>query len=381
MAEMQNLASPPDSDWLDILSRLPPDLDLNQLARETLAIQRARGITDAADLLRLGLARGPGGKSLKQTAAWAYISGIAELSAPSLSDRLHHSVAFFAALTNRLLAAGRPAKPTVWRGRCLHLCDASSLSQRGSKGTDWRIHATYNLGGGGFSYLELTDGKGAEALGRAVCDDGGVMIADRGYAKAGEMATFRIGSGGKPRDFIVRTGWNMLRLESLDAKPFDLTGTLRQMEQAPQPDPLSEPREWTVQALYGRGKKIKRLPIRLIILPLPPEKAEIARQKVRRGCSKRQRKVDPHSELAAGFLMLATSLPADIPADEICAVYRLRWQIELAFKRLKTLLHIDRLPTRTEAGSLSWLYPHLILALLSDDICQEILESPPSGSC
>jgi IS4 transposase len=85
--------------------------------------------------------------------------------------------------------------------------------------------------------------------------------------------------------------------------------------------------------------------------------------------------------LAAGFLMLATALPPDIPADEICAVYRLRWQIELAFKRLKSLLHIDRLPTRTEAGSLSWLYTHLILALLTDDICQEILESPPSGPC
>jgi hypothetical protein len=380
MAEMQNVASPPDSAWLDLLSRLPPDLDLNQLARDTLAIQRVRGITDATDLLRLGLARGPGGKSLKQTVAWAYISGIAELSAPSLSDRLHQSVSFFAALTSRLLAGDRPLKPALWRGRCLHLCDASSLSRPGSKGTDWRIHATYDLGSGRFSCLELTDGKGAEALSRAVCVDGGVMIADRGYAKAGEMATFRLGSSGRPRDFIVRTGWNMLRLESQAGTPFELTSALRQMEQAPGPDPLNEPREWTVQALYGRGKKIKRLPIRLMILPLPPEKAEIARTKVRRGGNKRQHKTDPRSELAAGFLMLATSLPPDIPADEICAVYRMRWQIELAFKRLKSLLHIDRLPTRTEAGSLSWLYPHLILALLTDDICQEILESPPSGT-
>jgi hypothetical protein len=97
----------------------------------------------------------------------------------------------------------------------------------------------------------LTDGKGAEALSRAVCVDGGVMIADRGYAKAGEMATFRLGSSGRPRDFIVRTGWNMLRLESQDGTPFELTSALRQMEQAPGPDPLNEPREWTVQALYG----------------------------------------------------------------------------------------------------------------------------------
>ena len=376
---MQNLASPPDADWLDILSRLPSDLDLNQLARDTLAIQRVRGITDAVDLLRLGLARGPGGKTLKQTAAWAYMSGIAELSAPSLSDRLHQSVAFFAALTSRLLTADRCIKPAVWRGRCLHLCDASTLSQRGSKGTDWRIHATYDLGSGRFSQLELTDGKGAEALRRAVCDDGGVMIADRGYAKAGEMATFHLGSGGLPRDFIVRTGWNMLRLETLDGKPFDLIGVLRRMEQEPGANPLNEPREWTVRALYGRGKTVKRLPIRLVILPLPAQKAEIARNKVRRSGSKRQHKVDPCSILAAGFMMLATSLPADIPASEICAVYRLRWQIELAFKRLKSLIRIDRIPTQTEAGGLSWLYPHLILALLTDDICQEILESSPSG--
>jgi hypothetical protein len=381
MAGMQTLASPPDSDWLDILSRLPADLDLNRLARDTLAIQRLRGITDAADLLRLGLARGPGGKTLKQTAVWASMNGIAELSAPSLSDRLHQSVGFFSALTSRLLAAGRCATPTIWHGRCLHLCDGSTLSQRGSTGTDWRIHATYDLGSGRFSHLEVTDGQGAEALSRTVCDDGGVMIADRGYAKAGEMAALRSRSGGRPRDFIVRTGWNMLRLEGLDGKTFDLIGALRQMQQAPQPDPLNQPREWTVQALYGRDKKTQRLPIRLVILPLPPEKAEIARSKVRRSGSKRQHQVDPRSEVAAGFMVLATSLPAEIPANEICAVYRLRWQIELAFKRLKSLIGIDRLPTRTEAGSLSWLYPHLILALLSDDICQEILESSPSGPC
>jgi hypothetical protein len=71
MAEMQNLVSAPDSAWLNILSRLPSDLNLNQLARDTGAIQRLRGIDDAADLLRLGLTRGPGGKTLKQTAAWA----------------------------------------------------------------------------------------------------------------------------------------------------------------------------------------------------------------------------------------------------------------------------------------------------------------------
>ena len=58
-------------------------------------------------------------------------------------------------------------------------------------------------------------------------------------------------------------------------------------------------------------------------------------------------------------------------------MYRLRWLIELAFKRLKSLLNIDAVPTRTGRASRSWLYAHLILALLCDDLSQEFLESSP----
>lgn len=373
---MQNLASPTDSGWLDIMSRLPADLDLDQLARETKAIQRLRGIGGAADLLRLGMVRGPGGMTLQKTVAWARLSGVAELSAPSLSDRLHQSAGFFAEIVSRLLAARPPPVTSPWHGRCLHLCDSSSISQPGSKGTDWRVHAVFDLGRGGFSHLELTDAKGAETINRGAPVAGSLMIADRGYAKAGEMAAFLdAGDGQLPGDFIVRMGWNALRLETLDGAPFDLIAGLTQMEAGLD----GPPREWNVQALHGRGKRIRRLPIRLVILPLPPEKAEIAREKARRAASKHQSKIDPRTLLAAGFMMLATSLPDAIPAAEICAVYRLRWQIELAFKRLKSLIGIDRIPTHTEAGSLSWLYPHLILALLTDDICQEILESSPCG--
>jgi len=94
--------------------------------------------------------------------------------------------------------------------------------------------------------------------------------------------------------------------------------------------------------------------------------------------TRKQKVLDPRSLIAAEFIILGTSLPAEgYPAEELLAVYRLRWQIELAFKRMKSLLHIDRLPTRTDAGSLSWLYAHLILVLLTEDICQDFLESSP----
>jgi len=72
------------------------------------------------------------------------------------------------------------------------------------------------------------------------------------------------------------------------------------------------------------------------------------------------------------------SLPTEgYPAGEVLMVYRLRWQIELAFKRLKSLLRMDRIPTQTERASRSWLTAHLILALLCDDLGQEVLASSP----
>jgi hypothetical protein len=367
-------ASPVWDAWSEISTRLPADLNLDDLARSTGAIQRpgrkGDGINDAATLLRLSLARGPGGKTLQETAVWAHLNGIAEIVGQTLNERLHRSVSFLAAIVHRLLA-GRAAKPRLWAGRCLHIADGSSLSQPGSKGTDWRLHAVYDLAGGGFTHLEITDQKGAESLLRAAPAAGEVLIADRGYARARELRACLDPSSLQARDFIVRIGWKALALRDADGKPFSPIAHLQAM------DTGAGAQEWPVRAVAGCAKQPVLLPMRLIAVPLPPDKAEAARKKLKRRASKHQDKFDPRSLVAAGFLMLVTSLPAEIPADEICAVYRLRWQIELAFKRLKSLIHIDRLPTRTEKGSLSWLYAHLILTLLTEDICQDFLESPP----
>ncbi|HUM07689.1 MAG TPA: IS4 family transposase [Acidocella sp.] len=377
MAEMLDLASLPDPGWLDVLNRVPSDLDLEDLARETKALRRRRGICHAVDLLYLGLAHGPGGMSLVQTAAWAELNGICELSAEALNQRLHQSAGFFEAISQRLLNGRAAVHPTPWRGRCLRLHDSSSLRQPGSNGTDWRIHAVYDIASASFSHLELTDETGAETLTRAPPAAGAVTIADRGYARANDWAAFLDRNATQTEDFIVRIGWNSLRLESTEGAPFDLIASLNEMTATPDAPDTLIPRERTVLALHGRGKQVRKLPIRLVILPLPPDKAEMARKKVRRIASKQQTKLNPNTLLAAGFLMLATTLPEDIAAADIAAVYRLRWQIELAFKRLKSLLRVDQLPTRTEAGGRSWILAHLILALLSEDICQEVLESFP----
>ena len=85
--------------------------------------------------------------------------------------------------------------------------------------------------------------------------------------------------------------------------------------------------------------------------------------------------------MATGYLLLLTSLDRnEYPPERVLALYRLRWQVELAFKRLKSLLRLDRLPAKDPQLARSWLFAHLIIALLIDDMTQDFLDSFPCES-
>jgi hypothetical protein len=366
---MQSPPSIPLDHYSDLLGRLPADLDLDVLARETGAIRRKREVGDGASLLRLVLARGPGGLSLRQTSGWASLSGTAELTNPGVHYRLKQSALFVEALVERLLLDKVPGGELRWPDRRLCLADGTCVSKPGSKGTDWRVHGVFDLGRGGFSHLELTDAHGGEALDRGAALPGEIRIGDRNYARTVVLKRFLAESGGKA-DFIVRVGWNALQFRTTSGDDFDLIDHLQNL-------PANmEAHEEPLHAVASRDPVA--LPLRLIVRRKSPEATEATRLALRRNAVKKGKKLDPSSLVAAEFMILATSLPAQgYTANAIMAVYRLRWQIELAFKRLKSLLHIDRMPTHITQTSRTWIYAHLILALLCDDISQDFLDSSP----
>ena len=171
-------------------------------------------------------------------------------------------------------------------------------------------------------------------------------------------------------DFIFRVGWNGFSLTRRDGSDFDLITHLGTL-----------PAEMTPHEVMLRAKAGPLdlpLPLRLIIQRKTPEATEAARKTLRNEAARKQKALDPRSLVAAEFMILGTSLPTEgYPAGEVLMVYRLRWQIELAFKRLKSLLRMDRIPTQTKRASRSWLTAHLILALLCDDLGQGFLASSP----
>jgi len=366
---MQNIASLPADRFDELLRRLPAGLDLDALAHQTKAIQRKREIHTGADLLRLALARGPGGLSLSQTAAWATMLGLADISDPAVKKRLDKAVGFLDAVMARQLADKAPGAAVRWAGRTLRLSDGSCFHEPGAKTTSWRLHAVYDLGRGGFSHLALTDQHGGETIEHGAPLPGEIRIGDRCFARAPSLHRFRQQSANQA-DFLVRVGWAAFSLMDQAGADFDLIAHLGQL-------PADRmPHEVAVRAKLGPLDPA--LPLRLIIQRKTPEACEAARGKLRREASRKQKTLDPRSLIAAEFIILGTSLPAEgYPAGEVLAVYRLRWQIELAFKRLKSLLGMDQIPTRTERASRSWLTAHLIMALLCDDMSQEFLESSP----
>jgi hypothetical protein len=352
------------------LARLPSHIDLEALARESKAFRRPRGVRSGTDLLRLALAWGPGGYSMQRVAAWAGEQGIASVTEDALIQRLHGAVPYLEAVVTQLLAAVK-APAACWHGRVLRVADGSSLSGPASKGTDWRLHGVYDLGRGGFSHLEITDGHGGEALDRGKPVPGEIRIADRGYANAQAWQRF-LQAQEAQTDFIVRMRWRTVRLLDAAGDLFDLTDWLQKL---PDDSAAHEVTAWAQS-----GKHRPPIQIRLIARRKPDAAIEAEHKRMRQAASRKQKTLDPRSFIAANHVVMATSLTAqDYSADEILAVYRLRWQIELAFKRLKSLLHLDALRTKTEAGTRCWLYAHLIVALLGDDLSQDVLESFPSG--
>jgi hypothetical protein len=365
---MRTLASPALSAWSELRARLPEASWLEAEARRRGAFQRPRGVPSVEALLRLALAEGPGGLSRRQTVAWAAAAGVADLTDPALNDRLHRAGDFLAAVVAEVLRRRQAAGPApLWPGRCLRIADGSRVAGPGATGTEWRLHAVYDLGRAGFTHLEVTDWHGAEALDRGPVAPGEVRIADRGYG-TGPAIGRMVAAGGA---MILRLRWGALRLAGPDGRRFDLAAHLAAL-----PDDAPAVSELTLRVATDRGPP--HLPLRLIVQrkPAPATVAELRR--LHRGARRRQKRLDPRSLTAAGFLVLATTLPAaECPAAEVLAAYRLRWQIELAFKRLKSLLRIDRLRARSAAGARSWLHAHLLLALIDDDMTRDLLESFP----
>src|SRR5258708_15638308 len=102
--------------WPEVSARFPADFDLKATARSRGAFTRAREIKDAETLLRLALAYGGCGMSLRETCAWAEAAGIASLADPSLLDRLAKAAPWLWGILGGVIAQQAERAAGGWGG-------------------------------------------------------------------------------------------------------------------------------------------------------------------------------------------------------------------------------------------------------------------------
>lgn len=342
-------------DW-SLLRRWFP-ADLNEGAVENEFFRRARGLQDAEVWLRLILMHVAGGLSLKQTAIRSRELGLAQISSVALFKRLRCSHKWLQSLTRHLLQVqqqrlGRFEWPYRYR---LRIIDATNIQEPGSTGTDWRLHYSIRLPELTCDHYELTDDQGGEKLGRYEFGPGELVLADRGYSHRAGVAHV-IDSGAQ---VLVRWNPGLFPLLDQAGRQLELLPRLRLLKEG-------QSAEWPV-CFQWRDKTYR---LRLCAIAKGRLAAQRALRRAQRKAQKNGTQAQAEAlELTAYVLVLTSEM--SLPLADVLDLYRGRWQVELVFKRLKSLLDAGQLPKNDDASALAWMQAKILTAVLVDRILLE----------
>jgi IS4 transposase len=160
----------------------------------------------------------------------------------------------------------------------------------------------------------------------------------------------------------------VLPVQALGAKEFDLLGELRRL-------PKRGAKEWKIQFEYEG----KTYPLRLCAIRKNRVAAERARRKALRKAQRNGTQAQARSLELAQYVLVLTSLPAKFSASQVLQLYRCRWQIELAFKRLKSLLGAGHVPKSDDQSARAWMQAKILTALLLERLLLEAKIFSPWG--
>lgn len=353
-----------DREW-SILTQLLP-AGWREAARDLGALRRGRQVSDPDTLLRLILLHVAAGLSLVQASARAKTTGLADISSVALHKRLRSSAAWLHWMASQMYAQSpfrSLSEPLLKRHR-MRVVDATHVSEPGSSGANWRVHYVVQLPSLECDFFEVTDASQGETFERVPIAPGDLMLGDRGYARRRGIAHV-LDSGA---DVLVRLNQANVPLLSADGSRFDLIEHLSTLQG-------HEPGEWPV--FFEHQKR--RYRVRLCAVRKTEEATERSRTRILRLARKRGHQARTETLEAAAYVFVLTSLDTDFTATDVLRLYRARWQIELAFKRMKSLFQAGHVPKSDPVTAQAWLHTKLLAALLIERLSEQARSFSPWG--
>lgn len=357
-----------NKDWQLLTTFFPAKWQ--ELAIQTDATKGLRKDKRASDLLRVILLHVACGCSLRETVIRARKAELAKMSDVALLKRLRKCKDWLYNLCVELfIEFGIPIKSST--GIQFRLFDATHVKEPGKTGSQWRVHYSFQVPDMRCDFFKITKTEGknvAEDFNQFPIEAGDYIIADRGYSRAPGIAY----AADRGAFVCVRVNVQSLALMNpAKNKKFPLVEKLRAITTPLQVD------SWDVDAVTPEGQRIRG---RLCVIRKTSEAIELAHKKLKRRASKKGNELQPDTLFLAEYVIIYTTFPKKtFPAEKVMEWYRVRWQIELVFKRFKQITHMGHLPKYHDDSAQAWLYGKLFVALITEKIMRNSQAISPWG--
>jgi hypothetical protein len=321
-------------------------------------------VTEISEVLRLVLYMVATNSALVVASGTFAAAGLLTLSSVSLHKWMRRLGPYLGELLARMVACEHAAfAPERWAGYVPVLVDATVVNNPGSKGVTVRVHKGLRLCDLRVLQAVVADVKTGETFRNFTPRKGELYLGDRVYANPPGIAWIKAHDA----DALVRFNRGALPLYDAAGTPMDVFGKLAKLAKP------GQPREWQV-FVHADGIRIQG---RLVTVRLPKDKAEEARVRARK---EQGTSVTEETLRMAEFVVVFTTVPKErLGTELILELYRLRWLLELEFKRDKSITGLDRLPNFRPDTIESWIYAKLLLHQIARKLAASLGDFPPSA--
>ena len=253
----------------------------------------------------------------------------------------------------------------------VRLLDATTVKEPGKTGSLWRIHYSVCVPSLRCDFFRLseTEGEGTgESLVRFPVQAGDYIIADRGYYSAGGIHY----ATQKKAYITVRVNSQKLRLVDTSKNRFELLERLKRIKK---PGTI---KSWRV--LVPDPNNNSYVEGRICAIRKTEEAIRLSHQKLKMRASKKGQKLKAQTLVYANYVVVFTTFPEEeFSTFEVLEWYRIRWQIELVFKRFKQIAQLGHVPKHDDESAKAWLYGKLFVALLTEKLIDYATSISPWG--
>ncbi len=347
-----------------IIKMLPKEYE--KACWETKAMSRKRGLQSEKDLLKLCMFYAYD-HTLIEAQCYAQAAGIGTISDVGFMKRFERCNEWFKWINQNMLPNEviNYEKPELLKDYQVLAVDASDIMGKGAAKQKWHLHYMVDIFSMSCEMYELTPETTGETLLNFELREKDLVLGDRIYATIKGIEYCKQ----QGADFILRIRNKAFKLYDGNGNEIQYIDLLKNVGK--------KGMDFNV---YYKNSENELKPIRICAVKKSEEAIKHSKKREKRNESRKKQKCSEETKLSHNYFFVVTSLDDRFTAEQILNLYRLRWQVEMVFKRYKSILNLGNIPTRKEGSTEAWLNCKMLIVLLIEKLMGSISFSPCEGN-